>query len=616
MPKSRELRHRRRHEKFSRERKRVRTEARSVDAADSRDQRLSQQTPGSPQAGTLHVIHEHSSTPPVARVNLGSDGTRLGICSSNDALPEIDTPLGRVRGLWKESLDGRKFAAFEGVPYAKPPVGDLRFEEPHAATPWTGTWLADNPQTCTQIWIFTGDVIGEEDCLYLNVYVPADYVNNPKKLEVVVSIHGGAFLLGQAHSALPEFFMDKDFVLVTINYRLGIFGFLSTEDGVIPGNNGMRDQVQAFKWIKDNIASFGGNPNSVTIQGMSAGGTSVHFHYFSPLSKGLFHRGFSQSGTVLAPWTITKNPLENAKKLAVLVGCPDGPSKDLKKCLKQRPAQSLVKQMHHFFGYRTMPISPFAPVVEKGSKEPFLDKEPFWLLQQGKVLDVPWVTSHTADDGLMVSPFYWDELDHIDQNWDQLSPYFLDYNNTLPESRRVGVSREILVHYFGPGGKINKETFSKFTQMLTDRYFAIPGEMAAKMQANVSKSSVYYYIFSYKEGVNKAVEFFTNSTEIKGVGHGDDCIYLQGLFYKKPFSEQDKRLKNAFQNMLYEFASTGIPSFDGTNKWQPTGPEELTFLNVTGPEKMKLQKTKSLIRSDFWSKLGLLENQNAINVNL
>nr|WCC58152.1 carboxylesterase [Pharsalia antennata] len=535
------------------------------------------------------------------------------ICLSPNELPEVDTPLGRVRGVWRQSLDGRDYAVFEGIPYAKPPEEELRFEEPQPATPWSGIWIANSTFTCLQLGMFSPVIQGQEDCLYLNVYVPAQFLKSPKNLEVVVVIHGGGFMVGDAHTQTrSDFFMDKDIVLVTINYRVGLFGFLSTEDGVIPGNNGLKDQSLALRWVKDNIASFGGNPHSITIAGISAGGASAHFHYFSPLSKGLFNRGISQSGTALAPWVIKESPLENAKKLAISVDCPDNPTEDLKKCLKEKPALTLIQQTPRFYGYDKMPFTPFAPVVEKGSKKPFLDEQPFWLLKSGKVLDVPWITSHAADDGLLPSAVYWTKLEEINENWAKYSPYLLDCNYTLPESKRGKVSKKILDHYLGLGEKINRENFKEFTQIFTDRYFGVPGETAAKMQAKVSNSPVYYYFFNYREGENKGVEFFSSSPELEGVAHGEDSIYLQGFLTRKQFSKKDKQLKDAFHNMLYTFASTGKPSFDGTDNWQPTGHSELTYLNVTGPEDMKLQKVQNLTPSEFWRNLGLLENENLV----
>ncbi|XP_023312778.1 venom carboxylesterase-6-like, partial [Anoplophora glabripennis] len=333
------------------------------------------------------------------------------VCSSQDVLPEIDTPLGRVRGYWK-TIEGITYAAFEGIPYAKPPVGDLRFEEPEPIPAWSGTWVANAPHTCSQGPVLSTleEISGNEDCLYLNVYIPEDSVENPKPLDVIVSIHGGAFMGGSGSADLNTF-LDKEVVLVSINYRVGILGFLSTEDDAIPGNNGLKDQVLALKWVRDNIASFGGNPDSVTIVGFSAGGASVHFHYFSPLSKGLFIRGVSQSGTAIAPSATKKNALQRAKKLAVLLGCPDSPSEELKKCLKQRPVQDILNQLKYFYGFDLLPFAPFAPVVEKGSTNAFLDAEPYQLLKEGKVHDVPWITSFTTGEGLLLTGLLWQKLE-------------------------------------------------------------------------------------------------------------------------------------------------------------------------------------------------------------
>ncbi|XP_018562806.1 venom carboxylesterase-6 isoform X2 [Anoplophora glabripennis] len=528
-------------------------------------------------------------------------------CSSDDDLPEIDTPLGRVRGFWKTSGD-QKYAAFEGIPYAKPPVGDLRFEEPEPISAWSGTWEANTLQTCLQQEGFLGpeDVLGE-DCLYLNVYVPADSVKNPKTLDVIVSIHGGGFMIGNGQMAMNMSL--ENIVLVSFNYRVGVLGFLSTEDNVIPGNNGMKDQVLALKWVRDNIASFGGDPHSVTIVGGSAGGASVHLHYFSPLSKGLFVKGVSQSGTALAPWVIRRNALQRAKKLAVLVGCPDSPSEELKKCLKQRPAQTLINQLVHFYGVGIMPFSPFAPVVEKGSANAFLDMEPYQLLKEGKVHDVPWITSYTTDEGLLPAGFYYKNLEEVDKTWVDIAPYLLDCNDTLPALKKGTVAKEVLDYYLGPGEKINKKNFKKFTQIFTDRLFAVPAEVSAKMQAKVNKSPVYVYHFNYSEGENNAAQSYIGS-EIEGVGHGEDCIYFYGIMQVKPLSEEDKRLTNACRNMLYSYASSGNPSFDGTDTWKATGPKELTYLLINGPDDMKLQRSERVTPIDFWSKLGLLEYDN------
>lgn len=193
--------------------------------------------------------------------------------------------------------------------------------------------------------------------------------------------------------------MDRDIILVTFNYRLNIFGFMSTEDEVVPGNNGLKDQVLALKWIQKNIASFGGNPKSVTLTGFSAGGGSVHLHYFSPMSRDLFHRGFSQSGVATNSWTLQKKALKKAKQLGESLGCFWNSSQVLVNCLKKKHFSEILKQMKQFFIYKTLPFSPFAPVVEKKGSKAFLTKNPYVLLKNGHVLDVPWIASNTKDDG-------------------------------------------------------------------------------------------------------------------------------------------------------------------------------------------------------------------------
>lgn len=209
---------------------------------------------------------------------------------------------------------------------------------------------------------------GEEDCLHVNIYTPK--LDPKARFSVIIFIHGGAFMFNHGTSYGPKIIMDRDIVYVTCNYRLGPLGFLSTEDETVPGNNGIRDQILALKWIKDNIIYFGGNPESITITGMSAGGASVQLHYLSPLSKGilplytrmscfflltfivhalgLFNRGFSQSGTILNPWVLNEEPLAKARKLATLVGCNSKDTKTLVKCLRYRPARQIVQAVKEF----------------------------------------------------------------------------------------------------------------------------------------------------------------------------------------------------------------------------------------------------------------------------
>ena len=249
------------------------------------------------------------------------------------------------------SRDGRYFSVFRGIPYAKPPVGDLRFRPPEPLDEhdnWEGFINFNRDmETCYQVNSRLGVHVGSENCLQLNVYTPDVSPSSP--LPVMVYIHGGGFVSFTGASAIqgPGFFMDHDVVLVSVNYRLGIFGFLSLETDDVPGNLGLWDQTMALNWVKQNIAKFGGDPRKVTIFGESAGSMSVNYHLLSRQSRGLFHRAIMQSGTAISPYTrLNKSPRYYAEKLADNVGC--GQSDNILKCLQSTPAKQLYQHMQMF----------------------------------------------------------------------------------------------------------------------------------------------------------------------------------------------------------------------------------------------------------------------------
>uniref|UniRef100_A0A670ILZ7 Carboxylic ester hydrolase n=1 Tax=Podarcis muralis TaxID=64176 RepID=A0A670ILZ7_PODMU len=230
------------------------------------------------------------------------------------AHPEVATKYGRLRGT-QASVKGteRLVDVFLGIPFAKPPTGSLRFSSPQPPEPWDGVRDATTyPAVCPQdLDILKGiqkrwkekhpPFRSSEDCLYLNIYTPAD---SPKasKLPVMVWIHGGNMIFGAASrfdgSALAAY---EDVVVVILQYRLGILGFFSTGDESARGNWALLDQLAALQWIQENIGAFGGDPELVTLFGVSAGSMSASAHVMSPLSKGLFHRAILESGVSQLP---------------------------------------------------------------------------------------------------------------------------------------------------------------------------------------------------------------------------------------------------------------------------------------------------------------------------
>ena len=233
-------------------------------------------------------------------------------CSDDGALsPVLTIEGGQVQGVRTENPG---VYAFRGIPYAAAPIGDLRWREPQPVEAWDSVKVCDKfghpgyqavhyPGFYTSEWGYGDEAPYSEDCLYLNVWTKAPG-QTEKKLPVALWIHGGGYREGWGSE--PEFdgqeWASKDVVLVTINYRLGIFGFmthpeLSAESPHhVSGNYGILDQIQSLKWVKENIAQFGGDPNNVTIFGQSAGAGSVRTLCESPLARGLFHKAVIMSG--------------------------------------------------------------------------------------------------------------------------------------------------------------------------------------------------------------------------------------------------------------------------------------------------------------------------------
>jgi para-nitrobenzyl esterase len=265
----------------------------------------------------------------------------------------VGTSEGRVIGKAGESADGFYACAYKGIAYAAPPVGELRWTPPREPARRSGVLYAYNyADDCVQCRIISNTFpissskTQSEDCLYLNIWRPA----KAGKFPVMVWIHGGALIFGSG--AIPSYdgtdlATRQDVVVVTINYRLGSLGFLAHEalvddadgyDGGSTGNYGLLDQIAALKWVQNNIAAFGGNPDNVTIFGESAGAWSVFTLMSSPLAKGLFHKAIAQSGSTDASYP-SDEAFALGQRFAALVGCDN---KDAERCLRSRSAQLLV----------------------------------------------------------------------------------------------------------------------------------------------------------------------------------------------------------------------------------------------------------------------------------
>ncbi|CAH2208177.1 jg11773, partial [Pararge aegeria aegeria] len=231
--------------------------------------------------------------------------------------PLVNAPAGLIRGL---SADDGEYTMFLGIPYAQVQM-DHPFGESIPQTKFNSVFDAsDDSAICPQVEEFGKTIVGTLDCLHMNIYVP-NKASSRNRLPVLVSIYGGAFSVGFASRFVygPKYLVRHDVILVTFNYRVGPYGFLCLDTPEIPGNQGLKDQVLALRWIRENIASFGGDVNKVTVMGQSAGGVSVDFHLASP-NEPLFNQAIIHSGSMLIPGLLEESGRSKALSIARKLG--------------------------------------------------------------------------------------------------------------------------------------------------------------------------------------------------------------------------------------------------------------------------------------------------------
>ena len=440
------------------------------------------------------------------------------------------------------SQDGLRI--YKGVPFAAPPVGDLRWRAPQPPTKWEG--VKDASQFAPAPMQGGNPPSGKsEDCLYLNIWTPAKA--NNERLPVLVWIYGGGFSFGSTSEPVYNGanLAKKGVVLVSIAYRVGALGFLahpelSAEDpDKVSGNYGLHDMIAGLQWIKKNISAFGGDPKKVTIFGESAGGIAVSMLCASPLAEGLFHGAISQSGGSFGPPRKTTYPGENMKTLKMAEA--DGMS------FADRAGVKSIAEL------RKIPADSLPGGFGMGSAWPIIDgyvipDDQYKLYESGKYNDVPVLIGYNSDEGLSF----------------------------------MGMMRAN-----GPSGFIGsvKQRYGKFADDLLKAYPVGDSEIPktardlvrdaafgwhtwswARLQSKTGKSKVYYYYFDQHPDHEK-----DSPHAGQGSPHGQEIAYIfQQLDQNKPeTTKSDLATSESMSTYWTNFAKYGHPNGKGVPEWRP-----------------------------------------------
>jgi len=528
------------------------------------------------------------------------------------------------KGSWLDATDfgptSPSFASFQGIRYAQPPVGKLRYRpsQPYSpAEPEVDVSQEDDVK-CPQPGWGTGGFSGQEDCLYLNVYTPDAGQTSP--LPVMVWIHGGSLAMGNKNyeSFGPQHLVTRGVVVVTVNYRLGVLGFLSLGNEAVPGNAGLTDQAMALRWVHDNIASFGGDPSKVTIFGESAGSFSVALQLLSPLSEGLFQRAIMQSSTAVdvqwAPIT-PDHAVRFSQGLATNLGCDQGP--ELLSCLQNKPFEQ-VFSASHLDGVKD--DSTWMPVPDgQFTSRPFLPGPPMEMMKKGdinkEVKEV--IIGMNKDEGIMfltgllADPSTWDSFR------ENFSPRELFMKAALPskitDEDKTNFEK-VVRYYLGSVDNINADHTQGVIDMFTD---ASSGWYGLYRTASLlsKKITVFPYVLTH-QGQNSMTKMM-GLPKLVGVCHSDDLFYLWNPYehMRLNLNKEDSAVREIMSEAWTSFAKRGNPSPRGFT-WNPLtkdtldgewAPENRWFFNISGSNPAMAASNDIYSRIELWNSLDHLD---------
>ncbi|XP_058461094.1 esterase B1-like [Malaya genurostris] len=505
----------------------------------------------------------------------------------------VDTKYGPVKGTKKVSLLGQEYVSFQGIPYARPPIGELRFKDPVPPIKWTETLdCTKQSLPCYHFDRRVKEIVGSEDSLKVNVFTKS--ITHAKPLPVMVYIYGGGFTEGTSGTELygPDFLIQKDILLVTLNYRVGALGFLccqSTEDEV-PGNAGLKDQKLALQWVVDNIAAFGGDPQNITLFGHSAGGASVQYHMISSGSKKLFQRAILMSGSTFCEWSLS--PQRNwPEKLAKALGWNEqGGESEALKYLRTVKPEDIVNHQEKILDAQDVQdevFTPFGPTIEPYStKQCVIPKHPIEMAKEAWSNNIDLMIGGTSEEGLLALQKIIPHPEFL-QN-PQLLLAMVPAGLKITMEQRMEFASKLKQQYY-PNSDPSYENKDGYVDLMTDKAFwhGLHRSILARASKALSTRTFVYRFCVDSKFFNHYRINMIEDPNLRGTSHADEISYLFSNF-TKDVPNKDTFEYRALQTMVDIFTSFAIksdPNCDRTKEllWEPVKQTKPTYkcLNIT-----------------------------------
>ncbi|CRK95644.1 CLUMA_CG009102, isoform A [Clunio marinus] len=503
----------------------------------------------------------------------------------SDNFITISTGQGRIKGIHKISNLGRLYLSFQGIPYMKAPIGKLRYRDPEPAGKWTNVFDATNePPSYCFYHTETSFKGGQEDAGVLNIYIPK--TSSSTLLPVMVYIYGGGFQMGSSRTDFygPDYFMQKDVVLVTFNYRQGPIGFLSLKDTAlgVPGNAGLKDQLLALKWIKEEIEAFGGDPNNVTLFGDSAGGAMTHFHMISYQSENLFQKAIIMSGCAFnKTWSLVSQkdfPQRLGKKLG---WDGNGGEKKLLELLEHADIYEIMKnsaatQILTNEEFSEFLYFAFTPVIEPYiTKTTFIDKDPILMAREAWSKNIDCIIGGTSFEGAFSTIF--ERKSKFIEVFEDAS-YFtplIELGLKIMDEDTLRYGTRIKKIYF-EYAHLTNTNYELFCQYSTDRLFWHGLQNCVKSRvASDGKGKTFLYRFDVDTKLN-VLKQYNKCDNLTGAIHGDTIFYLFSSIYLDPpeISSKEYEMITKMISLWTNFATTGNPN-------NPNNPKEQDWVHIS-----------------------------------
>jgi para-nitrobenzyl esterase len=497
-------------------------------------------------------------------------------CKSEN-LKSVKVEGGKIEGTIENGIH-----VFRGIPFAAPPVGDLRWKAPQPVKVWDGIRRADTfGPSCPQMAMIPGTNQLElsEDCLYLNVWTPAKAAN--EKLPVMVWIYGGGFAMGSASFPLysGDELAKRGVILVTITYRVGALGFLAHPEltaespDKVSGNYGLLDQIAALKWVQKNIEAFGGDPAKITIFGESAGAISVSMLCASPLAKGLFSGAISESGGSFGP-VKGQRGLNGVQTLQAAE--QDGLA------FAQRMGAASIAELRQIAPEKWLSD----PSAQMGGFWPVADglvitDDQYKLYEQGKYNDVNVLIGTNSDEGSMFA---------------RPAESVEEYQKDIRE--RFGAFADRILEAY-PAHTI-EETYTSAADIFRETAFAWPTYAWANLQSATGKSNVYLYYFDQPQPPSP---FFP--AKLRGSAHASEMDYVFGHLDAGRRTESDFKLSDIMIQYWTNFAKYGDPNGKDLPKWETySAANPFVLLLKDVPQRIDLpNEDKLLLMEEYFREL-------------